>query len=237
MKKTAFLSVTIIILLAAGSLFLYSCGKDGPMAPSAGGGEDGVLGAAALLLSSDIIITNATDDQSVPDAAYDGINDKYLVVWEDYRDKNGKGADIYGVLVNATTNSVEGGTEFIISDDASTQNQLSPRVAFDHINGKYLVVWADMRNNYGQIYGQFVNSTGGLDGSNFYISEHSSCDEYFTDGTWEHYYCTILHDSLLRNLFLLCRCLVYRKFYCCRCYRLRGGEPPIQEPADSLRGL
>ena len=61
MKKTALLSLAIV-LLAAGSLLLYSCGKDGSMAPSAGVGEGGgVLGTEALVMDSDIIVTNSTD--------------------------------------------------------------------------------------------------------------------------------------------------------------------------------
>jgi hypothetical protein len=38
----------------------------------------------------------AEENQSQPASACDPINNRYLVVWTDYREKNTKGADIYG---------------------------------------------------------------------------------------------------------------------------------------------
>ncbi len=43
---------------------------------------------AAKVLPQDLQITSNPNDQSNPDVAYDSVNNRYLVVWEDSRNAN-----------------------------------------------------------------------------------------------------------------------------------------------------
>lgn len=100
-----------------------------------------------------------------PSVAYDSVNQKFLVVWEEYR--TGTSYDIYGQLINA--NGTLNGSNFVISNAEYSQNY--PKVAYDNAHQRFLVVWQDSRNEVGyDIYGQLVNANGTLNGSNFVIS-------------------------------------------------------------------
>ena len=98
-----------------------------------------------------------------PEIAFDGTN--YLVIWERF---SGWPTSIGGAIVNKTG---------IVSPEitiSSVAYSKEPDVA--GLDGKFLVVWEDQRNyNYSlgyfpDIYGQFVESSGVLDGLNFNIS-------------------------------------------------------------------
>jgi hypothetical protein len=124
-----------------------------------------------------ILISNATNAQENPAVAFDGTN--YLVVWQDKR--GGTYYDIYGQRVNTSGGLV--GSEITIS--SALYNQQSPGVAFDGTN--YLVVWQDRRGGSSyDIYGQRVNTSGGLVGSAITISNASgnqSAPSVAFDGT------------------------------------------------------
>lgn len=115
------------------------------------------------------ISTELTAAQVNPSVVFDDVNRRFLVVWEDSRDTT---TNIYGQLVNPDGTLFN--ANFPICNESS-QSQVSPSVAFDSINQRYLVVWQDFRNdaNY-DIYGQMVNSNGTLFGEvsdvNFLIS-------------------------------------------------------------------
>jgi len=114
----------------------------------------------------------AVESQSKPASAFDPINDRYLVVWTDYREKNTKGADIYGRLFkkDGTGVSLLGGD---IAISVADGDQTEARVAFDPQNQRYLVVWTDGRSGRARIYGQFLDKDGNLLGGNFQISRSS----------------------------------------------------------------
>ena len=111
----------------------------------------------------------AEENQSQPASAFDPINNRYLVVWTDYREKNTKGADIYGHIFKADETGISLlGEDILISN--SEGDQTEPKVAFDPQNQRYLVVWTDTRSNNARIYGQFLDKDGNLLGGNFQIS-------------------------------------------------------------------
>ena len=94
---------------------------------------------------------NAYGTQSL---AYDQVNNRFLVVWDDYRDAS---KDIYGQLVNS--DGTLAGGNFVICGNGS--DQYEPAVSYG--GGKYLVVWRDMRNGVvADIYGQMINPDGSL---------------------------------------------------------------------------
>lgn len=117
------------------------------------------------LSGSSFPISTANNAQYYPAIAYDSANQRFLVVWEDYR--NGNHYDIYGQLVNA--NGTLNGSNFPIS--TATNHQYYPAVAYDSVNQRFLVVWSDLRGGISyDIYGQLVNANGTLNGESFSIS-------------------------------------------------------------------
>jgi len=116
---------------------------------------------------SDLAVDISASDSSSPAITYDNIYRKFLLMW---RENSGTSWDIVGQFVNA--DGTLNGSNFVISD--ANYNQDSPDVSFDTVNQRFLVAWADERNNDAtgdDIYGQFVNANGTLNGSNFVISD------------------------------------------------------------------
>jgi hypothetical protein len=107
---------------------------------------------------SDIIqISVAMGDQAYAQVAYDPNHDEYLVVWEDERnDPNDD--DIYGQFVDGDGTLI--GENFAVCNSAG--DQWWPRLDFDPILNRYLVVFEDWRNGgeNGDIRGVFIDSDG-----------------------------------------------------------------------------
>jgi len=85
-----------------------------------------------------IAISTAAGDQLSPAVAADANN--YVVAWEDHRNQNVSGADIYAARV--TTNGVVADASGIPISTAAN-DQVTPSLAFNGTN--YLVVWSDSR--------------------------------------------------------------------------------------------
>lgn len=155
-------------------LFIFGCGDSRQSADNLADGGYGKVRAAAKFLSSDLQITDNTNDQANPSVAYDPINNKYLIVWEDNRNINTTGTDIYGKLCDsASISSCTSATEFVISN--ANYHQSQPKVVFDFVNSKHLVVWTDSRNTgRSQIYGQYVTAAGALSGTNTALSPYDN---------------------------------------------------------------
>jgi len=121
--------------------------------------------ARGAFLGQDITISIAANDQRAPCISYDSVNQRFLVVWEDYR--SGTNFDIYGQLINAMGSLF--GTNLTIS--TASNNQYDPSVAYSPANQRFLVVWEDYRSGTNfDIYGQLISTTGTLIGGNFTIS-------------------------------------------------------------------
>lgn len=174
--KNRLLSAATIIILS----FLISCsGQKG----SQGLTDLTVKGkTTAKVLTDDHLLSHAVgsattslaNDQGQPAVAYDSTNNKYLTVWTNTA--SGGLTNIYGAIStgsgSGTGTTVATGDPFVIAT-AATGNRNQPKVAYDNVTNKYLVVWTDSRSgSYSQIYGQFVLPDGTLSGGNFQISKH-----------------------------------------------------------------
>lgn len=126
------------------------------------------VNANGTLSGGNFTVSSAADTQDLPKIEYDTANQRFLVVWEDYR--SSANYDIYGQLVNASGSL--NGANFVIS--AASGDQSLPSVAYDTTNQRFLVTWDDGRVAETDIYGQIVNVNGTLNGSNFVISNAAS---------------------------------------------------------------
>lgn len=118
-----------------------------------------LVNADGSLSEEYVVISEATGDQIAPSVAYDTINQRFLVVWQDGRNTLTTGEDIYGQIFTPS-GSLSGGN-IIISD--AVGNQLVPSVAYDIVNQRFLVAWGDDRNSLTtgrDSYGQLVNADG-----------------------------------------------------------------------------
>jgi hypothetical protein len=177
----------VLLSLACGALL--SCSGASPQNQVEQGTGSKTTGK---VLASDFQVTSEGTDQSEPAVAYDSVNHKrYLTVFVDGR----SGSQIYGNICtgadslgqgkpNNVTSVSKTVADFQITNTDSfgtdpTGNKTQPKVAFfpnpaDHTLSRYLVVWTDSRNGYGQIYGQLLDDTGARVGINFKISTHTA---------------------------------------------------------------
>jgi len=129
-----------------------------------------LLSADGFPSGGNFAISNATGDQVAPSVAFDTVNQRFLVVWQDGRNALTTGQDVYGQVINA--NGSASGGNFFISTAAG--NQAAPHAAYDTIKQLFLAVWQDGRNGGAtgeDIYGQLVNADGSLSGDNVVISD------------------------------------------------------------------
>jgi hypothetical protein len=111
-----------------------------------------------------IIAANITHGQHSPEVGYDGASGLFLVAFMDYRDAAN---NIYGQLVDAVNTA-----DFLYSTTADTNfpigttfsGKKSPALAYDSVNGRYLVVW-DETSDWTQydIAGQIVDASDTAD--------------------------------------------------------------------------
>jgi hypothetical protein len=121
-----------------------------------------LVNADGTLFGSRIPIEVNESQAIYPAAAFDTVNQRFLVVWMDGR--NGD-SNIYGRLVNADGSLY--GSDFAISPIPPEYHRAGgPKIQFDSVNVRFLVIWsgpsAGLPSN---IYGQFVKPDGSLDGS------------------------------------------------------------------------
>lgn len=129
------------------------------------------------ILGQEISINNsAAPSDNPPAIAYDGTN--YLVLWNDEVDVVQEDWDIFGQRVSPNGDLV-GGVIPVVNNE--TGQQALPTLVFD--GSKYLAVWTDAANdannddvcNAGEgtcwdVYGQYLNTDGTLDGSRITIN-------------------------------------------------------------------
>lgn len=99
-------------------------------------------------------------------AAYNPLTKQFLVVWEDNRNATSSGIDLFAHLVKTDGSLV--GADFPISTAAGEQAQ--PIVVYNPDANQFLVVWSDYRTGNANLFGQLVNASGGLAGSECPIS-------------------------------------------------------------------
>jgi len=89
-------------------------------------------------VGSQILICDEADIQADPNVAFDSVNNRFLVVWEDARQTRNN-YNIYGKLYDVNGNQV-GGEKTICS---AANSQCEPWVAFDSVNEQYMIVWEE----------------------------------------------------------------------------------------------
>ncbi|MBW1988102.1 MAG: hypothetical protein JRI97_01010 [Deltaproteobacteria bacterium] len=121
---------------------------------------------AMILIMVPVASASAVIERMAPDVAYDGINDRFFVVYNQtpYDDMGTPlgPTRVTGVVLDG--NGVPLGPEFPISDTAAVVMSASipPAVAFSPDSQWYLVAWGDLRDsmNLTDIYAQMVTADG-----------------------------------------------------------------------------
>jgi len=148
-------------------------------------------------------------DALAPAVAYDSLNRRYLVAWQDkYPTKSD-----YDILARRI-----GRDGSLLGDEIAIctweYDQVKPRLAFNSTAGEFLAVWEDHHWGNGadwDIYGQRVLASGALAGGNFGISWDGSqhrqgpsvaykpaANEYLV--AWEYEYSPTDHDVYRRRV-------------------------------------
>ncbi|MFQ5594669.1 MAG: hypothetical protein ACE5HA_11035 [Anaerolineae bacterium] len=121
------------------------------------------------LAGTNIPISNNSEAQNQPDAAYSPASRRYLVAWDDERSSDVTGVDVYAQLLTAT--GTPEGTNFALSTNQNSQENVA--VGYNAVQGEFFIVWEDSRDlgvTSTDIYGQRVDSTGALIGENIPVS-------------------------------------------------------------------
>jgi parallel beta-helix repeat protein len=150
-----------------------------------------IVDANGTLDGNEFVISDGSDNQTWPKAAYDSANERFLVVWSDYRNRQSTSYDIYGQILNADGTRYGGGELVIIVAD---RYQSSPSVAYDSVNQRFLVVWNDGRGGEitrCDIYGQILNASGATCGNDFVI-----CDDLVIFAGEHQYEPSVAYDSV-----------------------------------------
>jgi hypothetical protein len=155
---------------------------------------------------SEIVVSNGADAQNAPHVAYNSRVNQWLVAWEDYRDRDASGIDIYGQRV-LSGGSLAGQGNFVIYDGPDNQGDVALAARPTTTGAEYLAVWEDQRSGDGlEVVGQRIGAPWGtLNWHDFNISaplesqEHprvayNSTDQQFLvvwqdgrDGNWDIY--------------------------------------------------
>ncbi|MCU0611942.1 MAG: hypothetical protein MUE60_09155 [Candidatus Eisenbacteria bacterium] len=98
-------------------------------------------------------ISIESHDQGWTQTCYNSNADEYLVVWEDYR---GDACDVYGQFVGG--DGTLKGSNFAIA--AAAGHQAWPRLDFDPVNDRVLVVFEHHDQSTADVRGVFVNANG-----------------------------------------------------------------------------
>ena len=161
MKITRYLSAFVGIMMI------------GMLAACSGGSGDSAQVVApkkslAKLAGSEILVSGVPpdsagvytaplpEDQQNPHTIYLADKNVYFIVWEDWRNRNSSGADIYGQFVNPDGTIC--GASFPLT--TAPGNQTSPQAAYrmdpTGVDSKIVVVWQDTRGNAVSGYVQYV---------------------------------------------------------------------------------
>lgn len=102
-----------------------------------------LLGRPSGARSSPEAYIPPANNQTAPGVAYSPDRDEYLVVWSDDRNLGATGWDLFAQRLDGRDKSPEG-PSFALH--AGTSHQVSPTLAYNSREGRYLVAWSDDRN-------------------------------------------------------------------------------------------
>lgn len=119
--------------------------------------QSGVISSGkttAKLVGSELTVNASADDQQNPQVIYLADKNIYFAVWEDWRNRNVTGADIYGKFLNPDGTAC--GAEFVVTNAAG--NQTAPNAAY-RPGDKIAVVWQSSSGTTSSGYVQYAGIT------------------------------------------------------------------------------
>jgi hypothetical protein len=122
----------------------------------------------------------ATGYSLEPAVAWNDSTHEYLVVWQDPRNYETRGIDIYGQRVSATGSLL--GSNFRVVGTGASGDEVNPAVVWNQTLNEYLVVWEDGRDQFtrqADVYAQRVSAGGERLDSETRISGPSATDFEF----------------------------------------------------------
>jgi hypothetical protein len=127
-----------------------------------------LFGPDGTPIGSNFIVSDATFAMDFPDVVFSA-NGSFAVAWLDMRDPEG---DIYVQLYNGEAYPLRGNIRVNETSVGSSEFRYGPSIALNP-NGAAIVSWTDPRNAecYSDVYAQMVLPDGGLDGSNFRLTQ------------------------------------------------------------------
>jgi hypothetical protein len=152
-----------------------------------------LVAADGGLYGPPIAITSYDSQQLYPQVAFDPASQRFLVTWMDNRNT----WSVFGQLVTAEGSLY--GNEFAISPTPQAHQMGIPKVQFDTVSHRYLVMWSGMSYPQISMYGQFVSPEGTLQGDMFEITslpDHGYFGDYnFTFDPNNDRFLLVWHDG------------------------------------------
>jgi hypothetical protein len=127
-----------------------------------------MISSNGALIGSEIVISNENAScEGMPDAAYDPVNDRVLVSWEDWRNESTTGADIYARFIDSNGSYIGG--QFAANDDSG--NQQTPSIAYNSKEKSYLVTNDGITGSTRNIRAQKLAEDGSQQGASYQVSD------------------------------------------------------------------
>ena len=117
------------------------------------------------LIGQNFPVSVANGDQYPASVAYNSTDNNYLAVWDDDRNLNSTGTDIYGQRISPTGDLIGNAIPIV----RSSGDQLYPEVAYSSVDNEYLVIWYDDLN----VYAQRLSNTAASLGSELFVADSS----------------------------------------------------------------
>ena len=118
------------------------------------GPRGGLLGAERRFSGG-----GAVDDDVDPAVGYSTTSNRYLVVWEDYRNFAQNETEIYGRRMSSGGALAAG--DFRISDSGATLDKEAPALAWNDDADRYLVAWGDDRDFFTSFWDVYARLASG----------------------------------------------------------------------------
>jgi len=108
--------------------------------------------------------------RTLPDVSADSVRN-FVVVWQEKRNPSAELGDYDIYAQRFTRDGQPIGGNFRVNDDTTHRHQVHPGV-FVSPDGHFVIVWADYRDDGGNIYAQMYDRDGNRVGENFRVSDY-----------------------------------------------------------------